>query len=143
MEEEDHGSIPYLSLFNGLRFTFSEWRLPQDKFAAGLEEIDKHYQYVSEKYGSEIETPEITINFLGYNYLQNNEIEKAISVFLENVKRYPESANVYDSLGEAYENDNQIKLAEKNYQKACELGKASDDPNLPVYKRNLERVQKL
>ena len=55
---------------------------------------------------------------LGYNYLQKEDVKNAINVFEENVKRYPKSANVYDSMGEAYENNNQFKLAAKNYQKA-------------------------
>jgi hypothetical protein len=33
------------------------------------------------------------------------------------------------------------ELAEKNYQKAYDLGMGSDDPNTPVYKNNRERVQ--
>jgi len=141
MLAEDHASVPYISLFNGIRFIFSDWQLPREKFGEGLAAIDEHYTSVSSKYGYKIETPENVINLLGYTYLRNNEIETAISVFLENVKRYPGSANAYDSLGEGYENFNQDKLAEENYQKAYDLGLKSSDPNTPVYKTNLERMQ--
>ena len=78
---------------------------------------------------------------LGYNYLLKEEFEKAIEVFQENVKRFPASANVYDSLAEAYENNKQLKLAEEKFAKACELAK-KDDPNFNVFKSNLERVRK-
>ncbi len=141
MLSEDHASVPYISLFNGIRFIFSDWQLPREKFGVGLAAIDEHYTRVSTKYGYKVETPENVINLLGYNYLRNNQIETAISVFSENAKRYPGSANVYDSLGEGYENFNQDKLAEENYQKAYDLGMKSDDPNTAVYKSNLERVQ--
>ena len=141
MLTEDHASVPYISLFNGLRFIYSDWQLPREKFGEGLEAIDAHYAKVSSAYGYKVETPENVINLLGYNYLQNNQIETAVSVFSENVKRYPGSSNVYDSLGEAQENNKQYKLAEKNYQKAYDLGMKSDDPNTLVYKTNLERVQ--
>lgn len=141
MLAEDHASVPYISLYNGIRFIFSDWQLPREKFGEGLAAIDEHYTKVSSKYGYNVETPENVINLLGYTYLRNNEIETAISVFLENVKRHPGSANVYDSLGEGYENFNQDKLAEENYQKAYELGLISSDPNTAVYKTNLERVQ--
>ena len=79
---------------------------------------------------------------LGYTYLQKKDYENAIKIFTENVKRYPESANVYDSLGEAYENNNQLKLARKNYQKAYDLGVVQLDGNTLIYKKNLERVTK-
>jgi len=141
MLAEDHASVPYISLFNGLRFIYSDWQLPREKFGEGLAAIDAHYAKVSSAYGYKIETPENVINLLGYTYLRNNQIEPALSVFIENVKRYPGSANVYDSLGEAQENNKQYKLAEKNYQKAYDLGMKSDDPNTLVYKTNLERVQ--
>ena len=141
MLAEDHASVPYISLFNGLRFIYSDWQLPREKLGEGLAAIDAHYAKVSSAYGYKVETPENVINLLGYNYLQNNQIETAISVFSENVKRYPGSSNVYDSLGEAQENNKQYKLAEKNYQKAYDLGMKSDDPNTLVYKTNLERVQ--
>ncbi len=77
----------------------------------------------------------------GYNYLLKKEIEKAIDIFKENVKRFPASANVYDSLGEAYENNEQYELAQKNFAKACELAK-EDDPNFNVFKKNLEKMEK-
>jgi len=141
MEDENHASIPYLSLFNGLRFIFSDWQLPQEVFSKDLAEIDAHYKMLTSKYGFEIKTPENVINLLGYRYLQNSDIETAIKVFRENVKRYPGSANVYDSLGEAYENNNQPKLAKENYQKAYDHGTLILDPNTAIYKRNLDRMK--
>lgn len=140
METEDHNSVPYISLFKGLRFIFSGWQLPPELMEKGLSEIDNHYKNLSSKYDFEVHTPENTINLLGYRYLQNNEIDRAIEVFKENVKRYPNSANVYDSLGEAYENNEQFELAKKNYQKAYDQGVIIDDPNRAIYKRNLDRM---
>ncbi len=141
MESEDHNSVPYISLFQGLRFIFSDWQLPQEKYAEGLDAIDQHYKKISIQYDFEVKTPENVINLLGYRYLQNNDAAKAIEVFQENVKRYPDSANVYDSLGEAYETNNQLDLAKKNYQKAADLGVKNNDPNTAIYQKNLERVQ--
>ena len=141
MKEETHNSIPHLSIYHGLENIYSDWVLPKEKYEEDLTAIDNHYKYISEKYNYDIQTPEYVINFLGYNYLIKEEIEKAIEVFQENIKRFPESANVYDSLGEAYEKNEQFKLAKKNYAKACELAE-EDDPNLKIFKENLERMQK-
>ena len=141
MEDENHTTIPYLSVFNGLRFIFSDWQLSKEIFAKGLPAIDEHYKKLSSKYGYKIWIPENTINLLGYTYLQNQETEKAITAFTENTKRFPYSANVYDSLGEAYEKNNQLQLATKNYKKAYELGKKQNDKNTPVYLKNLNRVK--
>jgi len=142
MMEENHGTTPYFTVFSGLRFIFSDWPLPQDMLQADLKAIDDHYMKVSRKYGIEVVTPELVINALGYRYLQAEEYEKAIATFKKNVERYPGSANVYDSLGEAYENYGKPEKAAKSYKQAVSLGEKSGDPNLAVYKTNLERVSK-
>ena len=140
MKDENHGSVPHLSIYNGLEWIYTDWKLPKDAFKEGLASIDMHYSNLSKKYGYEITTPENTINQLGYIYLGKKEMDKAIKVFKENVVRYTKSANVYDSLGEAYEINNQFAEAEKNYQKAVKLAKQGH-PNLNVYEKNLKRMQ--
>lgn len=60
------------------------------------------------------------INRIGYNLLNRQEYEKAIEVFERNVKRNPESWNVYDSLAEAYSVSGDKKAAVEIYKKALE-----------------------
>ena len=79
---------------------------------------------------------------MGYNYLQNGNVSKAIEIFSENVKRYPLSSNVYDGLGEAYEKNNQLDLAAENYEKAFDLGRLQNHRSTGIYQHNLERVKK-
>jgi predicted alpha/beta superfamily hydrolase len=142
MKDEGHGSIPHLSIYYGLEKLYSDWVLPDTLYEEDLKAIDNHFKYISEKYSYDIQTPENVINFLGYNLLNKKEFEKAIEVFKENIKRFPKSANVYDSLGEAYEKNEQFRLAKKNYAKACELAEKEDHINLKIFKGNLERMQK-
>lgn len=141
MLDDDHGSGPHLSIYNGLLFIYDGWKLDAEMYQEGLTAIDKHYKNLSKKYGYEITTPEYIINRLGYNYLANDEVEMAISVFQENVNRFPNSANVYDSLGEAYEKSGQLDKAETNYAKSAAIAEQKKHPNLMIYKQNLERVQ--
>lgn len=142
MMEEDHGTTPYFTLFSGLKFIFKGYQLPQEMLQVDLEAIDNHFMTISKRYGIKVETPELVINALGYRYLQEEDYDNAITVFKTNVERYPKSANVYDSLGEAYENIGDTEKAAKNYEKAVELGEKNGDANLSVYKTNLERVSK-
>ncbi len=60
-------------------------------------------------------------NFLGYSYLEDNMIDKALEVFKLNVKLYPTAWNTYDSLGEAYALAGNKDLAVENYKKSIEL----------------------
>ncbi len=142
MPRDNHMTTPYLSIFNGLRFTFSDWVLPDETYQNGLEAIDKHYAAVSKKYEYKVVCPENTINALGYAYLGAGRIPKAIEVFQEGVKRFPKSANVYDSLGEAFERNNQLENAKENYKKAYKLGIDQNLETTSIFKNNLERVSK-
>lgn len=69
---------------------------------------------------------EMDINMLGYQLAQRDHIALAIVVFTFNVDAFPESSNVYDSLGEMYMNDGQTERAIKNYQKSIELDPQND-----------------
>ncbi len=61
------------------------------------------------------------LNNLGYYLLGKERIKDAIEIFKMNVREYPESFNVYDSLGEAYMIGGNTKEAVKNYNKSLEL----------------------
>lgn len=141
MQDENHGSVPHLSIYHGLEAFYSGWKLPDKTFIAGLDAIDKHYQTLSETYGYAIEAPEYLVNRLGYYYMNNDEMEAALTVLSENIRRFPGSANVYDSYGEALEKTDQLEKAEKNYMKAVEIAGKEKHPYLNVYNNNLKRVQ--
>ena len=61
------------------------------------------------------------LNRLGYHFLSRGVPMRAIDVFRLNVLAFPRSANVYDSLGEAYLARGDTSLAVANYRKSLEL----------------------
>ena len=64
---------------------------------------------------------ESEFNSLGYQLIREKEYQKAIDVLKINVALYPESDNVYDSLGIAYLVNGDSLQAFNNYKKALEL----------------------
>jgi dienelactone hydrolase len=65
--------------------------------------------------------PEAVLNRFGNERLQLGDTKAAIELFQMNVTAYPNSPNVYDSLGDAYLADGQKDLARLNAKKALEL----------------------
>lgn len=64
---------------------------------------------------------EADVNMLGYGLLGRDQVELAIAVFRFNVEAYPGSANVHDSLGEAYMTAGRREQAIRSYRKSLEL----------------------
>jgi CubicO group peptidase (beta-lactamase class C family) len=64
---------------------------------------------------------ESELNGLAYQMIRENRIDDAFELFKLNVEEYPGSADVYDSLGEAYMIKGNKELAVANYKKSLEL----------------------
>jgi CubicO group peptidase (beta-lactamase class C family) len=79
---------------------------------------------------------EFILNMIGYRvFMQAGKTDDAIKVFEKNVREYPESSNVYDSLGEAYAAAGKKELAIENYEKSLHLDPKNDNAK--------ERLKKL
>ena len=144
LEDEDHGSVVLRSHYAGFRRVYDGWQMPRDvqtgAFDGDMKDVKEHYKKVSQKFGYVVHPPELLVNQMGYQLLFGGHIDEAITVFKGNVERYPESANVYDSLAEAYENKGRLDLAGPLYEKAQTLGSRNNDPNLSIYQANFARV---
>jgi tetratricopeptide (TPR) repeat protein len=144
LDDEDHGSVVLRSHYLALRKVFDGWQIPRDldsgQVAGNFKTVEEHYQKLSKKFKYTIPVPELLINQMGYQSLFADRFDEAITIFKTNVERYPESANVYDSLAEAYERSGKLELAAPLYEKAQTLGQKNQDPNFAVYKANFERA---
>ena len=61
---------------------------------------------------------EVDMNNYGYTLLQAGKTDEALKVFRQNVAKYPESWNAYDSLGEGLATAGNKPDAITNYRKA-------------------------
>jgi len=84
----------------------------------GGEEATRLFPEFRKTYPNEFN--EAAINRVGYQLMSARRFKEAIAVLKLNVDAYPESANVYDSLAEAYMNNGDKDLAITYYRKALE-----------------------
>lgn len=92
--------------------------------ASGIDAAMKKFAEMRPKRDKYI-VAEDQINNLGYEYLQAGKIKEAIAVFTLNTEAFPESFNVFDSLGEAYAAAGEKEQATRNYRKSLELNPQS------------------
>ena len=86
---------------------------------------------------SEGNTPrERSLNYFGYELMQMDELNAAITVFELNNQSYPDSANTFDSLGEAYLAAGHKQKALTSYKSALKL-----NPDSESAKQAIEKLQ--
>jgi tetratricopeptide (TPR) repeat protein len=116
-----------------------------EEFASdeGAEAALAYCQQLKEKYGNfdwwTVFDPEIlegSINRKGYTLMQNGDLESAFQVFTLNTMLFPNSFNVWDSLGEYSYNMKKFNLSLQYYKKSIEL-----NPDNENGKQMIERIK--
>ena len=85
---------------------------------------------------NEYQDSEPVLNDLGYRLLGGKKVGDAITIFRMNAEEHPESANVFDSLAEAYLAANDRARAIVNYERALAL-----DPKLESAVEALKKLR--
>jgi hypothetical protein len=110
--------------------------LSQTQRERGMEAALAQYRELKRQGLGNIYTSESDINGWGYRLLRDRQLREAIEVFKLNVEAYPKSANVYDSLAEAYLASGDKQAAIENYNKALAI-----DPQLESARRALQTLK--
>jgi tetratricopeptide (TPR) repeat protein len=89
--------------------------------SSGIDEATKKYHILKTAASTTYNFDEDELNSLGYQLINARKFKEATRILQLNVEAYPQSANTYDSLGEAYMDDGNKTLAIANYKKSLEL----------------------
>jgi hypothetical protein len=134
---EDHYGTPYRSIHGGLDAIFRPFRaLPPDSVRAlGIAGLDRRYAEMRARFGSLDQTPEPALNTLGFLLLADTQASHhalALDAFRENGRRFPHSANVYDSMGDAFRTLGQKEAALTCFAASVRTGLAFPDEGDPL-----------
>ena len=128
-------SVPYIQSIH--QITKTNWEGKGVK--PNIETNEKEafvYAYIDAINKTSLKNKEAILNKIGYAFLQEKSINNAIIVFQENAKLFPNNANAWDSLGEAYATNQDRENALKSYKKALEI-----DPNLESTKTMIKELE--
>jgi tetratricopeptide (TPR) repeat protein len=81
------------------------------------------------------------INGIGYEYLMNFKKPKiAAAILRANTLLFPQVPHVFDSYAEALAMNEKMEEAVKNYQKAVDVAKSTNDPDLKGFEDHLQKA---
>lgn len=142
--DETHDSTVVKSYFDGMRMVFAGWSFPRDPqtdlLVGSLDDMKAHYASFGEQFGYVQLPPEGLVSELGYQFLKSKALDQAFAAFRYNTEKYPQSANVWDSLADALEQAGKIDEALSSCRKAVSLAEKNGDPNLDSYRKHAARL---
>lgn len=104
----------------------------------GIDEAIAKYHQLKSAQPEAYNFAESELNQLGYQLLNHDKTKEAVAIFKLNSEAYPQSANVYDSLADAYKASGDSVLVIQCYEKVLEL-LPSNTHYTAALKQTLER----
>jgi predicted alpha/beta superfamily hydrolase len=141
-DKDDHRTTNIRSRALALRWIYKNWQLPEQVIEKGLMSMKTHIIKLSEELGYNIVISEYLANKIGYGFIAAKEYKKAVNMFRYNSQLYPGSANVYDSLGEAYMLDSRYDLSRENYTRVLQLDPGNKQAEEMLRKLDLKLKKK-
>lgn len=127
---EPHMSAPLITIYDGLHYLLDFYTMPTgwvgDFFNPENRQntaklFTQHYNTVSTKMGYKVLPSESLINNYAGTALGSGMPEKALPLYELNVINYPGSYGAYESLGDFYEHQKDVKHAIASYRKSLAL----------------------
>lgn len=138
-DDESHGSVPHLTLYDALQFIFSGWYLtdnPEEFTALTFASVAKHYAGLSEKYGYTLPVPAATLHSIVQAQTGRNRWDEAIAAAKEGIRLHPQLAGTQVDLGDIYAKKGDRDAALAAYRKALEI-----DPKHDAAKKALAKLE--
>jgi predicted alpha/beta superfamily hydrolase len=136
--EENHGSVAFPGLYSNLKHLFKGWQFPGEAWETGPDKVKDHFQSLSERFGYPVLIAEEFLTGHAFHGLRrHNAPNEAIRLFEFCLILYPNSAESYEGLGEAYAQKGMKEKAMEFYQKALDL-----DPSNANIKKIIDKLKK-
>jgi hypothetical protein len=127
---DTHNTVPLPATYDALHFLFPGYALSPALAndlanpAAKVEQaaaLEAHYRQISAQAGYPVLPPEAAVNSLAHYMMAIGQAARSLALFQLNVRNYPTSFSVHDSLGDYYQAQSQPALAIAAYSKALKL----------------------
>jgi predicted alpha/beta superfamily hydrolase len=138
--DDDHGSVPIIATYDGLRFIFKDYKLnipsPAEVLRMNVDSVVRmHFNNVSKNMGYNVIPPLNSINNYAYYLIYAKAYKQAQKLFQMNIDNFPSCWAVYDGMGDYYKEVGEKEKAIEQYTKALSIS------DLPAIKTKLEALK--
>ena len=144
-ENESHSTVSLPAFYSAMSYLFEGYSFSY-RDAGDINSVSSVYQELSKRLNYDFKVPEELVNRIGYSKLRSSDqTTKALGMdfFKFNVRNYPNSYNVYDSMGEAEYRFGNMDAALQNFQKSIELNSENENAIRMIQKINTEQEKSL
>ena len=141
---ENEGHVPFISLYNALKFIFPDYSLSDEKIKEfDFNQLEAYYKDLSKRYGCELEIPSSMLFEFAFKFMPEKDYDKVIEVLLKYTEIYPYSDSVYMRLGQIYYLKGEIEKSKKALLKADELNPLSKVAHntMKLYEQRIKEEQ--
>ncbi|MFZ1800646.1 MAG: alpha/beta hydrolase-fold protein [Chitinophagaceae bacterium] len=130
--DDDHGSVPFISEYEGLRFIFKDYKLKlsfaefTDSSTAIIKKFQDHYKELSKQFGYTILPPQDLIYNFGLYAMSSGFFTKAEALFKMNLENYPNNENSLAAYAALYAAKKDTANAVLFYQRAYNINKSPE-----------------
>ncbi|MCJ7447978.1 MAG: alpha/beta hydrolase-fold protein [Bacteroidales bacterium] len=128
-----HASVQFITEYDALRFIFNYYRL--DLFTNEYMNIENLYEKISKNLGYEVKPPESMVDNIAKAFLFYKMHDNGFYLFKLNIVNYPDSYNVFNSMGDFYAAKGDKANAIDNYKNALSI------KEVPAVRQKLEKLQ--
>ncbi len=126
-ENTNHVEVLSKGLYDGLRFVFSDFYIPDSITVQGTQSIIDYYNKIDDYFSFDVSIPLGAINESATVLLSHNKPDEAIKLLRFGASLYANRPDLYGTLGEFYEFEGDSVQAARYYQKALERASGTSD----------------
>lgn len=140
-EDDSHYSLAFQCTYDGLRFVFAGWQVPDEIAArAQFADFESHYDNLSARFGYTVKIPMLAIIRLGNQLLREQRWSEGIAVMRRNLELYPTQPESYWHVGDAYLLSGDLEAARPWFFEAVKAAEALGSADLADYERSLREL---
>ena len=142
LDNENYYNSALITLYNGLQYTYGDYKVPTTMSANGnLDSLKNYFQQLSISYGFDLNIPQRLLTEFGFQVLNAGRLNDAIDIFKYEVGAFPDSPASYGYLGITLEENNSLQDAEENYNIAYNKSVLQNSSSISYYKDKLEKIK--